>query len=345
MLNTVFTRVRTSLAHRRDQLTEWLQNSPAQEKAVILGPASESEVIDHLEAIDDTMEKAETGQLGICRICEDEIEPELLEIDYTAEVCLSHLSNEDRSLLEDEIELAQNVQKSLLPHSIPGIQGLEISAFSRPAQFIGGDYFDFVNFQTDMPGLVIADVAGHGVSASLHMASLQALTRAVLPTSLTPVQAVRHIHRLFIHNIQFSTFVTMFVGAFDLHNNMLTYTNAGHNPPLILHKQSDGTVTEQWLKPTGPAIGLIEDPQFSQQMVQLYENDVLVLYTDGVVEAMDSGNALFGTERLARVLKEAYSALPRDVVRVLRADLESYAGQKALTDDTTFVVCRVTQQS
>jgi len=130
---------------------------------------------------------------------------------------------------------AMTIQKALLPQEIPNIPGLDVAAFSRPAEFLGGDYFDFIDFSADTHGLVIADVAGHGVSASLQMAGLQALARAIIPTSHSPAEVVTHIHNLFRHNIRFTTFVTVFIGAFNPTSSSFTYCNAGHNPPLLLH--------------------------------------------------------------------------------------------------------------
>ncbi|MFA9404061.1 MAG: PP2C family protein-serine/threonine phosphatase, partial [Anaerolineales bacterium] len=101
-------------------------------------------------------------------------------------VCLDHFSVEEVRDLEHELELAQAVQKTLLPQAIPKMPGLEIAAYSRPAQLLGGDYFDFTEFKDGKYGLAIADVAGHGVSASLHMASIQAMLRSIVPTSHSP---------------------------------------------------------------------------------------------------------------------------------------------------------------
>jgi sigma-B regulation protein RsbU (phosphoserine phosphatase) len=128
------------------------------------------------------------------------------------------------------------VQKTLLPQEVPNIPGIEIAAFSRPAQIVGGDYFDFIDFSNGFHGLAIADVAGHGVSASLHMASIQALLQTLVPDNKSPAEVMRQVHKLFIHNIRYETFVTFFIGAFDSSTKTLTFCNAGHPPPLILRK-------------------------------------------------------------------------------------------------------------
>jgi hypothetical protein len=108
-----------------------------------------------LDVIDDAISKADSGTFGKCEVCHEDVEPELLEVDYTARVCLEHLSKEERHHLESELELAKDVQKMLLPQEVPNIPGLEIAAFSRPAQIVGADYFDFIDFSNGFHGLAI----------------------------------------------------------------------------------------------------------------------------------------------------------------------------------------------
>jgi serine phosphatase RsbU (regulator of sigma subunit) len=158
-------RMHNSLLQRQDNLTKWLQATPLGKKKSLLGPSTEKSVRARLDVIDDAITKAEAKTLGKCEVCHADVETELLEVDYTASVCIDHLSEEQRRQLESELELAQDVQKMLLPQEAPNIPGLEVSAFSRPAQIVGGDYFDFVDFSDGLHGLAIADVAGHGVSA------------------------------------------------------------------------------------------------------------------------------------------------------------------------------------
>ena len=136
-------RMRNGLLQKQDNLTEWIHATPLDKKKVLLGPSTEQSVHARLDVIDDAISKAELKTLGKCEVCHEVVEPELLEVDYTACVCIEHLSKEERRHLESELELAQDVQKMLLPQEVPNIPGLEIAAFSRPAQIVGGDYFDF----------------------------------------------------------------------------------------------------------------------------------------------------------------------------------------------------------
>ncbi|GAG93539.1 unnamed protein product, partial [marine sediment metagenome] len=272
----------------------------------------------HLSDIDNSITEAESGTLGLCEVCQEYVETDLLEIDYTACVCITHFSEEEVRHLETELELAQSVQKALLPQKVPNIPGLEIAAFSRPAQIVGGDYFDFIEFGTGTHCLAIADVAGHGVSASLYMASIQAMLRAIVPVNHSPAEVLRQMHKLFIHNIRFTTFVTFFVGAFDPTTKTLTYCNAGHNPPMVLQKRNNGKGPIVWLNPTGAAIGLVEEAEFGEKTLSLHEGDLLVMYTDGATEAVDPQNEEFGSERLVAMIERLYQSTPKEVVRGIR---------------------------
>ena len=334
-------RMRNGLLQKQDGLTEWLHATPLSKKKVLLGPSTEQSVHARLDVIDDAISKADSKTLGKCEVCHEVVETELLEVDYTACVCIEHLSKQERRHLESELELAQEVQKMLLPQEVPNISGFEIAAFSRPAQIVGGDYFDFVDFSNGLHGLAIADVAGHGVSASLHMASIQALLRTLVPVNQSPAEVMRQIHKLFIHNIRFETFVTFFIGAFDSSTKTLTFSNAGHLPPLVLHKNKSKKEAVEMLWPTGAAIGLVEEAEFAQKTIELHEEDLLVLYTDGVTEAVSPQNQEFGRERLT-VLSRQVNTLPaKEILQEIRQGLEEFSEGIPLADDTTIVVCKI----
>jgi sigma-B regulation protein RsbU (phosphoserine phosphatase) len=342
MEGLILERVRKGLLQKRDSLTAWLHATPSGKKEVLLGPSTEQSVQARLDGIDAAITKADSKTLGKCEICHGEVDPALLEVDYTASVCIEHLSEEERRHLESELELAQRVQKMLLPPEAPHIPGLEVAAFNRPAQFVGGDYFDFIDFNNGSHGLAIADVAGHGVAASLQMASIQALLRALVPVHTSPAQVMSQVHKLFIHNIRFDTFVTFFMGAFDASTKTLAFCNAGHQPPLVLHKSRSNGDSVDMLLPTGAAIGLIEEAEFGEKTIQLQEEDLLVLYTDGVTEAVNRQNHEFGRERLATLSRQLNSKPTQQVVQEIRQGLGKFSEGKPFADDITIVVCRVT---
>ncbi|MGW8302304.1 MAG: SpoIIE family protein phosphatase [Desulfobacterales bacterium] len=334
-------RMRKGLLQKQDKLNEWLHTTPIDKKEVLLGPSTEQSVHARLNVIDEAILKADAKTLGKCEVCHEDVEPELLEVDYTACVCIEHLSEEERRHLETELELAQDVQKMLLPQEVPNIPGLEIAAFSRPAQIVGGDYFDFIDFSNRFHGLAIADVAGHGVSASLHMASIQALLRTLVPLNKSPAEVMRQVHKLFIHNIRYETFVTFFIGAFDSSTKTLTFCNAGHQPPLVLHKTMSKNESEEMLWPTAAAVGLVEEAVFAEKTIQLQKEDLLVLYTDGVTEAVNLQNQEFGRERLIKLSRQANGAPVKQVVQEIRQGLEEFSEGRPFADDTTIVICKI----
>ena len=341
MQTPILENIRNNLFEKRDRIHQWLHATPMSKKEVYLGPSTEQAVHARLEAIDEAISKADSRTLGKCEVCQGQVETELLEIDYSACVCIEHLSAEQRRNLESELELAQSVQRMLLPQEVPDIPGLEIAAYSRPAQIVGGDYFDFIEFSSGLHGLAIADVAGHGVSASLHMASIQALLRTLAPINKSPSEVMSQVHKLFIHNIRFETFVTFFIGAFDSSTQSLTYCNAGHQPPLVFRKAGSNAAPVVMLRPTGAAIGLVEEAEFEEAVIDLQKGDLIVLYTDGVTEAMNKQNQQFGRERLETLIRRAERMPVKDVIQEIKLSLEEFSGGRALADDTTIVIGRI----
>jgi sigma-B regulation protein RsbU (phosphoserine phosphatase) len=310
------------------------------DKRQIIGPASEEAVYSHVKNIEGSIEEVDSGTLGTCVVCQESVESDRLEIDYTCCVSLDHLSVEEVRDLEHELELAQQVQKTLLPQEIPEMSGLDVAAYSRPAQLLGGDYFDFTEFNDGKYCITLADVAGHGVSASLHMASIQAMLRSIVPTSHSPAEVVSQIHKLFVHNIHFTTFVTFFIGAFDPSSKLFTYCNAGHNPPIVIRTGNEASESKFRLNPTGAAIGLIEDTEFGEKSMSMQSGDLLLMYTDGLVEATNPRMEMFGMNRLQNVVEGHYPASPGDMIREIRRRLEIFVEGRPLSDDTTILACR-----
>jgi sigma-B regulation protein RsbU (phosphoserine phosphatase) len=338
--NNTLSRIQASLQMRRTVLTDWLRSTPAQKKQMRLGPADERAVELHVETVETAIQKAKDETLGICTVCHDYVDTGLLEMDYTTSVCLAHFSAEEVSRLEAELELAQSVQKALLPHQAPAIPGVQVAAFSRPAQILGGDFIDFPQFRDGAHGLLIGDVAGKGVSAGLLMASVQASARTLALDADSPAQVLQRVNDMFCHNVHMTTFVTLFLAHLDPDLRTLTYCNAGHNPPLLFRGQpASGEIT--WLNPTNPAIGLVEDSQFKARTISLLPGDLLLLYTDGVTEAENAQGEEFGPERLAEFLTPGQSA--RAIVLGLQQKLQEFTASGPLADDTTIVACRIAE--
>jgi sigma-B regulation protein RsbU (phosphoserine phosphatase) len=336
MATNIFQRVQDGLAAKRQNLTEFLESAPEPKKELCC--KDEHAVHAHLEVIDIALDEVENQTFGVCAICHGHMDPGLLEMDYTVSVCLEHFSVEERRRLEAELELSQIVQRALLPQAAPNIPGVEVSAFSRPAEIVGGDYFDFFHFRDGTHGIVIADIPGHGVSAGMLMSSLQTAIRTMAPETDVPSEILERINRFYIHNINFTTFVTIFLARFDPVTHTLTYVSAGHNPPARVSKQGSEVT---WLKPTAPAIGLAEEFHPRTELVTLEHGDLLFLYTDGVTEASNPALEQFGTFRLAELLGKNADLGATEIVQMVRQGLTAFSDGRALEDDTTFVALKV----
>jgi len=334
----ILQRFRENLRQQGQNLRDWLNNTPARKKQMRLGPADERAVQAHLHVIDTALAKAENLTLGLCEVCHDYVETDRLEMDFTACVCIDHYSAEQKRRLETELELSHKLQKALLPQLMPEISGLQVAAFSQPAEIVGGDYFDFFRFRDDSHGFAIADVMGKGLPASMLMASLQASLRILGPENDSPAAVAQRLNALFCHNIHLIKFITLFLGSYDPATRALKYCNAGHNPPLLFRREKQ---TAQWLQPTGAAIGLAENFTFGVETVALSPGDVLVLYTDGVTEAMNAAREEFGENRLAELMRRKANLPAKDLLKELRLALREFTGEQSFKDDLTLVVGKV----
>jgi sigma-B regulation protein RsbU (phosphoserine phosphatase) len=338
MDTSVFQRFQTSLTEKRQNLIGWLGQTQPAKKQIQLGTVDEQAIDAHLQVIGQTLEKISDHTLGICEVCHGEIETSLLEMDYTACVCLGDLSEQERRHLEADLELSAVVQRALLPQHAPTIPGFNLAAFSRPAQFIGGDYFDFLQFQDGAYGLIIADAMGHGISAGMVMSSFQTAMRTLVPEKVSPIEVLERINHIILHNINYLTFVTAFLCRFEPQTHGLTFSNAGQNPPLLYRKR-EGEV--RWLKPTGAALGIIEGYSLKAETVTLFEGDILLFYTDGLTEAFNPQNEAFGKERLAELVCQNPDLSAQNLVRLVRQTVEDFTGGHPLEDDITLIAGRL----
>ena len=336
MLTDLFQRIQVNLAAKRQNVTQFLET--ASEEKLELCCEDEHAIQSHLEVIDTALEEIENNTFGMCAVCHGHVDQSLLEMDYTVSVCLDHFSEQERRRLEEELELSAVVQRALLPQVPPEIPGVELAAFSRPAAIVGGDYFDFFQYRDGTYGLVIADITGHGFSAGMLMSSLQTAIRTMAPETDAPSEILERLNRFYLHNINFTTFVTMFLARFDPLTHMLTYVSAGHNPPAIVHQ---GSGESTWLMPTAPAIGLSETFLPRTECVTLEVGDILFLYTDGVTEAVNTTLEQFGSLRLADVLRKNVALGATDLIQTVRRGLETFADGHALEDDTTFIALKI----
>ena len=337
MVTELYERIQEGLEEKQKEITEFLETAPETERDLCLGHDEEC-IETHLHVIETSLEKIDDHTLGVCVVCHGYVDAQLLEMDYTAAVCLDHYSEDERRRLESELELSQVVQRALLPQRVPDIRGVELAAFSRPSEIIGGDYFDFFQFRDGTHGLVIADVSGHGVAAGMLMSSLQTAIRTMAPDADSPAEILERINRFYIHNIHFTTFVTVFLARFDPVTLTLTYVNAGHNPPAVRRR---ARAEISWLKPTAPAIGLAEEFHPRMETIGFSEGDSLLLYTDGITEVLNISNEQFGQERLAELVHQHADRAAPDLLQAVRQAVSAFGGDRPLVDDVTMIALKI----
>jgi sigma-B regulation protein RsbU (phosphoserine phosphatase) len=331
MATDLFNDIRRGLEEKRDNVCEWCEVDE-------VGMEVKPEVQPHLHVIDESLQKLEEGILGVCTVCHGIVDDSLLQMDYTACVCLDHYSTQERRQLESELELSQVIQRALLPQQVPDMAGFDVAGYSRPAQIIGGDYFDFLRFKDGAHGIVVGDVSGKGVSAGILMTSLQTAFHTIVPETDSPLKVLEKINRLYIHNINFTTFVTVFFARIDPRTCTLEYANAGHNPALLYHGR---TKKYEWLKRTGMAIGLMEGFNVHSESLKLESGDTLVFYTDGVTEATNLEREFFGWDKLLEVVAQNENAPADELIQKILQSLGEFTEGTPLADDTTLVVCKV----
>lgn len=238
--------------------------------------------------------------------------------------------------VEAQLRTAQEVQARLLPPAPPQLPGYDLAGRNLSSSEIGGDYFDFLPLAPGVLGLALADVAGKGIPAALVMATFRAFLRTEARRSERPSEVVAAVHALLRESSGPRAFVTGFFGRLELVSGELTYANAGHPPPLLL-RQGDAL---EPLSPTGPLLGSFPDAVFDQHRTRLAPGDLLLLYTDGVVEALGRDDEQFGSARLAEALRAASGAGAAELVERILAATRAFAGRADLADDVTLVAVR-----
>ena len=211
--------------------------------------------------------------------------------------------------------------------------------FLQPAKDVGGDLYDFV-ISGEKLYFAIGDVSGKGVPAALFMAKAITMFRAKAEKKIKVDRIVFEMNNELNRANDSAMFVTIFIGSLDFKDRTIEYCNAGHNPPLFLKQDHEGK-SETWLQPTGPAIGLVEEATFEEGTIDLNKGDLLVLYTDGVTEAVNPQNEEFGVRRLQEVIKSQSQGSAEELMQSLRDALEVYIEGKPPEDDLTIVIGKI----
>ncbi len=245
--------------------------------------------------------------------------------------------------LRVEMNNAEAIQKALLPKKVPDIEGFEIASVYEPSRSVSGDYFDFVKVDDDHLGIIIADVSGGGVPGSLVMSILRTAIRLVAVGELSPVAVLKKVNDLIREDVGKGMFITAFYMVLDIKKQKIVYSSAGHNP-MILFRRAEGEC--YLLNPAGFPMGLslpdgiVFGKKLESGELDLYPDDLIFLYTDGVTECRNGKRETFGEDRLVEFIRQESFSSSKDLAEALKEKLDSFTEGVPYDDDITFVVLR-----
>ena len=243
----------------------------------------------------------------------------------------------DAERVKREMEIAQQIQKGLLPGDPPSMPGMELAGRCLPATQVGGDYYDFFISPENTLGLVIADVSGHNVGAALMMAAARSTLRSEVLTRQSPSEILKNTNFVLYGDLTTAElFITMFYAEYDGNTRALRYSNGGHNHPIVMHQ---GVCS--FLDTDGMLIGMLESVEFEEKTISLAPGDFVIFYTDGVVEAVNESGEMFKLARLCRVIERHGDCNAHQLLHGIYTALEEYSGNALGADDITVVVLKV----
>jgi sigma-B regulation protein RsbU (phosphoserine phosphatase) len=246
-----------------------------------------------------------------------------------------------RERLERDLRVARQIQRSLLPASVPQIVGVEFAVHYEPAYQIGGDFYDFIWHDPTHLGIAVGDVAGKGISAALYMARLTSELRSRAAIARTPARLLRRVNQEMAALGDDGMFATLVYCIYDLEQGNLVFTNAGHCTPLVA--RGDRVFPLQAERAHTPPLGVTVELDAGEARVQLRSGDMLVIVSDGILEARDPRGVEYGLTRLSRRIRTAKGG-PEDVVKAIVADIDHHAGAADQADDITVVAMAIGQR-
>lgn len=284
-----------------------------------------------LSEVDAALDRVAAGTYGICETCHDAIEADRLFADPLVRFCLDHLPPAEQRALERDLQLTASIQQALLPAHESAVDGWHMAYRYRPARIVSGDYCDFI---AGVPGEVffmIGDVSGKGVAASMLMAHLHAMFRALVPGALPLDALMARANRAFCESTLPNHYATL-VCVRTTPSGEVDLCNAGHVSPLVVRGDGIESVAS-----TGLPLGLFGTEQFGVSRLRLEPGETLLLCTDGVLEAENDAGVAYGTDRLAAVASRAGALTPPALLDACAGDLASFVSGVPFADDVTLM--------
>ena len=250
----------------------------------------------------------------------------------------ARLYEEEKKLatVQQELNLAYEIQTNLLPSTAPDIQGYDLAGISIPAQSVGGDYFDYIQIDDYHWGMALGDVSGKGMPAALLMSNAQATLRGQCAFGLSVHETVERSNRLLSGSIRRGSFLTLFFGCLDVISGSFKFTNAGHNRPYV--RRVDGTL--ETLTLGGLVVGFMPTQKYAEDSFSFDVGDTLFIFSDGVTEAMNEQREEYGEERLEAVLREIGDVPAQKYIDVVHSKVKEHTGSAPQNDDITMLVVK-----
>lgn len=309
----------------RDQLLDRRQK--LETAAATLGRADE--VTRLLQEVDAALGRMNAGTFGLCATCNEAIEPDRLLADPLTQFCLNHLTPVERRALQQDLDLASRIQRELLPKPDVRLDGWEIAYHYQPAGPVSGDYCDLIPVNADQVYFLIGDVAGKGVAAAMLMSHLSAMLRTLITVGLPLSQLMERASRVFCETLP-AHYATLVCGRASS-SGEIEVCNAGHPPPLLIRA---GEIAR--LDATGLPIGMFCSERFSSRIVRLAPGEMLLLYTDGLLEAQNATGVEYGIERLSALAASA-NWQPKAIIDACLRDLAAFRSAPGSADDLTIL--------
>ena len=242
----------------------------------------------------------------------------------------------EKKRLQAQLEVARSVQLALLPDADPRISGFDISGYVFPTEEVSGDYYDWVKIFEDQIGIIIADAVGKGVPAALLMAFLRASLRAGVQIGYAPHVALAKVSNLLWDSVEEHQFITAIYGFLDATNRTFVFSNAGHNPPLLIKPNGDHRFVEYGDLP----LGMFKDNRYHQHFIRFETDQVMVLYTDGFIEIMNDDGEEYGDKRFAERVLAGIDLSANEMIDFIRQGVSDFTERKFLDDDGTLFIVK-----
>lgn len=244
----------------------------------------------------------------------------------------------EREKILKEFSIAREVQLKLFPQVMPEIENVKYFGICKPAEAVGGDYYDYFRVNKNETAFAIGDIAGHGLSSALLMAGLVGFVRsnAIMYNDDLKI-FMDKVNKLMCESTDGSKFATFFYSVYNFETNALRYVNAGHNPPLLFNSKSNNFVE---LKTDGFIIGGVNNFRYKDAALKLETDNILVFYTDGITETFNSSQEQFGEERLKNVIKENFNLSPEKICSKILVEVENYSNGNPQADDMTLLTIK-----